>query len=152
MPDSLRPHGLQPTRLLCSWDSPGKDTGVNFLLEKPFPSPGGLPDPGIEPRSPALQADSLPTELQGKLNWINFCISSFEQNFAFWKTKEDECSKKLIDFGTTFSSQGELNNKLLLFGKNIKQHNSLNVFFFLTYLKEFQIWQMTFLPVKGMWC
>ena len=29
----------------------------------PCPSPGDLPDPGIEPRSPALQADSLPTEL-----------------------------------------------------------------------------------------
>jgi len=29
----------------------------------PFPSPRDLPDPGIEPRSPALQADSLPTEL-----------------------------------------------------------------------------------------
>ena len=26
----------------------------------PLPSPGDLPDPGIEPRSPALQADSLP--------------------------------------------------------------------------------------------
>ena len=32
----------------------------------PFPSPGDRPDPGIEPRSLALQADSLPTELQGK--------------------------------------------------------------------------------------
>ena len=32
----------------------------------PFPSPGDLPNPGVEPRSPALQADSLPTELQGK--------------------------------------------------------------------------------------
>ena len=31
----------------------------------PFPSPGDLPDLGIEPRSPALQADSLPSELQG---------------------------------------------------------------------------------------
>ena len=29
----------------------------------PFPSPGDLPDPGIEPRSPIFQADSLPTEL-----------------------------------------------------------------------------------------
>ena len=28
----------------------------------PFPSPGDLPDPGTEPRSPALQADSLPSE------------------------------------------------------------------------------------------
>ena len=28
MTDSLRPHGLQPTRLLCPWDPPGKGTGV----------------------------------------------------------------------------------------------------------------------------
>ena len=32
-----------------------------------FPPPGDLPDPGIEPRSPASQAHSLPTEQQGKL-------------------------------------------------------------------------------------
>ena len=32
----------------------------------PFPSPGNLPDPGIEHRSPALQADSLPSEPPGK--------------------------------------------------------------------------------------
>ena len=31
------------------------------------PSPGDLPDPGIEPGSPALQVDSLPTELSEKL-------------------------------------------------------------------------------------
>ena len=32
----------------------------------PFPSPGDLPDPGIEPRSPALQADALTSEPPGK--------------------------------------------------------------------------------------
>ena len=32
----------------------------------PFPSPGDLPDPGIEPGPPALQADSLPLEPPGK--------------------------------------------------------------------------------------
>jgi len=32
----------------------------------PFPSLGDLPNPGIKPGSPALQEDSLPTELQGK--------------------------------------------------------------------------------------
>ena len=56
--DSLRLHGLQPTRLLCSWDFSGKDTGVgcHFLLQ------------GISQGSnPALQADSLPSELPGKL-------------------------------------------------------------------------------------
>ena len=31
-----------------------------------FPSPGDLPDPGIKPGSPALQADSLPSELPEK--------------------------------------------------------------------------------------
>ena len=32
----------------------------------PFPSPGDLPNPGIEPGSPVLLADFLPTELHGK--------------------------------------------------------------------------------------
>ena len=32
----------------------------------PFPSPGDLPDPGIEPGSPTLQADTLPYEPPGK--------------------------------------------------------------------------------------
>ena len=34
--DSVRPHGLQPTRLLHPWDSPGKNTGVgcHFLLQR----------------------------------------------------------------------------------------------------------------------
>ena len=31
----------------------------------PFPSPGDLPDPGIEPRSPALQVDTFPSEPPG---------------------------------------------------------------------------------------
>ena len=54
--DSSPPHRLQPARLLCPWDSPGKNTGVgcHFLLQ-------GIPDPGIQPGSPALQADSLQT-------------------------------------------------------------------------------------------
>ena len=40
MSDSLRSHGLQPTRLLCPWDSPGKNTGVgcHFLLQGIFPT------------------------------------------------------------------------------------------------------------------
>ena len=156
MSDYLRSHGLQPTRLFCSWDLPSTDLdggteatdetqcvcaqcaqiqklsakksmvwgshccsaicarpqwrlpfgpGLGFQLpsEKskcqllscvqlfgtpwtvahqallsmefswqeywsglPFPSSGDLPDPGIEPRSPALQAGSLPSEPLGK--------------------------------------------------------------------------------------
>jgi len=33
----------------------------------PFPSSGDLPNSGIKPRSPALQADALPTKTGGKL-------------------------------------------------------------------------------------
>ena len=36
----------------------------------PFPTPGDLPDPGIELRSPTLQADSLPTEPPEKLEKV----------------------------------------------------------------------------------
>ena len=38
--NSLRPHGLQPARLLCPWDFPGKKTGVgcHFLLQGIFPT------------------------------------------------------------------------------------------------------------------
>ena len=38
----LWPHGLQPTSLLCSWDFPGKNTGVgcHFLLQRIFPVQG----------------------------------------------------------------------------------------------------------------
>ena len=35
---------------------------ISSLKGSSFPSPGDLPDPGIEPQSPALQADSLPSE------------------------------------------------------------------------------------------
>ena len=54
---SLRPHGLY-----SPWNSPGQNTGVGSLS---LPQ-GNLPNPGIEPRSPALQADSLPVKPQGK--------------------------------------------------------------------------------------
>ena len=36
----------------------------------PFPSPGDLPDPGIEPRSPVLQANALTSEPAGKFYYI----------------------------------------------------------------------------------
>ena len=39
---------------------------LESLLSLGLSSPGDLPDPGIEPGSPALQADSLPPELRGK--------------------------------------------------------------------------------------
>ena len=45
----LRSHGMQPARLLCPWDFPGKNTGVGCH----FPPPKDLPESGVEPTSPA---------------------------------------------------------------------------------------------------
>ena len=55
--DFLRPQGLYSL-----WNSPGQNTGVGSLSLLH----GDLPNPGIEPRSLTLQADSLPAEPQGK--------------------------------------------------------------------------------------
>ena len=62
MSDSLPPHGTCP-RLLCPQDSPGKNTGVgsHSLLQE-------YSQPRYWPQSPALQADSLPSEPPGKPN------------------------------------------------------------------------------------
>ena len=60
MSDSLQPHGLWLTRLLMgfSWQE--------YCNGLPLPCLD-LPDPGIEPASPALQEDSLPLGHQGSL-------------------------------------------------------------------------------------
>ena len=41
------------------------DSSTQYWSGQPFPSPGDLPNPGIEPGSPALQADSLLSEPPG---------------------------------------------------------------------------------------
>jgi len=51
-----------PWTIYSPWNSPGHNTGVGSLSLLQ----GNLPNPGIEPRSPTLQADSLPAEPQGK--------------------------------------------------------------------------------------
>ena len=45
MSDTLRPYGLQPARLLCPWDSVGKNTavGCHALLQGTFPNQGSNP-------------------------------------------------------------------------------------------------------------
>ena len=62
MPMNSKDKAKEPTRLICPWNSPGRNTGVGL----PCPSPGDLPNPGIEPGSPALRADALPSEPPGK--------------------------------------------------------------------------------------
>ena len=66
---------------------------------KPFSSPGYLPNPGIEPRSRALQVDSLPSELprkpsSGRRNCIfkGHRVCLFKGNRSLWTQGEGQCS------------------------------------------------------------
>ena len=60
--DSLGPQELWPARLLCPWGFSRQE----YWSGLPCPPPGDLLNPGIEPRSPALQVDSLPSEPPGE--------------------------------------------------------------------------------------
>ena len=75
MSDFVRSHGLQPARLLCPWGFSRQE----YWSGLPCPSPGYLPDPGIEPRFPALQAVSSPSEPPGKpvASFCTKCIVAF---------------------------------------------------------------------------
>ena len=65
----------------------------------PFPSPGDLPNPGIEPRSPELQADALPSEPPGKPQIgkgvrqgciLSPCIFNLYAEYIMWNARLDE--------------------------------------------------------------
>ena len=67
----------------------------------PFPSPGDLPDPGMQPGTPALQADSLPSEPPGKPFFLIVLYLLFE--FAMDPEKKKKKTKKKTTLNT-FSS------------------------------------------------
>ena len=61
-------NSLRPLELTIAYQAP---PSMGFSRQEywsglPFPSLGHLPNPGIEPKSPSLQTDSLPAEPQGK--------------------------------------------------------------------------------------
>ena len=65
----LRPHGLY-----VAFQAPlsMEFSSQEYWRGYPFLSPGDLPDPGIKPRTPALQTDALPSESPGKPNFGKF--------------------------------------------------------------------------------
>ena len=79
MSDSVRPHGLQSARLLCPWDSPGKNTGVgcHALLQRIFLTQGSNPSL----MSPALAGGFFTTSTSWEASFISFLKVSSQQ----WK-------------------------------------------------------------------
>ena len=72
----------------------------------PFPSPGDLPDPGIKPGCPALQADSLPSEPPGKPRQSGAC-ANIEAEASLERTDREVPSEEM-----EISSIGNLRNWL----------------------------------------
>ena len=62
-----------------------------YLSGLPFPSPGDLPNPGIKPQSPALQADSLPSEPPGKPH-----LTVLQLKILFFILIHEDCLKSHI--------------------------------------------------------
>ena len=94
---SLRPCGLQPARLLCPWDFPGKNTGVgcHFLLQGIFPAQGSIP------HSLHLlhqQVDSLPLG-HPRSPRVAIWLSNSHSHWYTPQRFENWCSNKCIHMG-----------------------------------------------------
>ena len=75
----------------------------------PFPSPGGLPDPGIEPRSLALQADALPSEPPGKGKSLSRVrLFATPRTVAYQASQSMGFSRQEYCSGLPFPSPGDL--------------------------------------------
>ena len=92
MSDSLWSYGLQPARLLCQWNY--KERILEWVA---IPFLGDLPNSGLEPKSPALQADSLlsepprkPTLKVGKVisNWTVIGNNNLSKKNSMYISKD----------------------------------------------------------------
>ena len=75
---------------LCPTLCDPMDYTVHEILQariQPIPSPGDLPNPGVEPGSPALQADSLPIELSWKPFVSKEPINSWDDLITLWNNR-----------------------------------------------------------------
>ena len=105
---------------------------------QPLPSSGDLPNPGIEPGSPALQGDSLPAEPPGKpKNTGMGSLSLLQQIFPTQESNWDllHCRWILYPLScVSYSTQGYLpkRNKSLSIGRLVQVHcRFINLFIFL---------------------
>ena len=75
----------------------------------PFPSPWDFPDPGVEPRSPALQADTLTSEPQGNPN--KYCkLKKKKSPYSLYPGSTELC----VISGEALKSQSFIKNRLMV--------------------------------------
>ena len=103
----------------------------------PFPSPGDLPHPGIEPRSPTLQADALTSEPPGKP--ANLHIIPYKQEEAKVPLPSETRGVKSMEVRTGVLGWCFADNHLLspeLTTKNEKPHNKQKKKHMLSYIQS----------------
>ena len=146
VPDSLRPHGLQPTRLLPPWDFPGKSTGVgcHFLFQKIYPTQGsnlGLPH----------CRQTLPSEPPGK--WPLSYPYNKGHNLDFWSCHQLPAwhingeSPMCHDWGSQgwVSSEGQMSRATIL-----GQHLGIDLAFLFRRSRTWAILSST-ISIWGKW-
>ena len=109
----FHPYGLQPARLLCPWDSPGKNTGVDchFLFQRIFPThrlnpcllcllwqAGSLPL--APPGKPYLLQDNRTTTLSRVTSQTNVEASSTAQGPASTVQRKNEKHSRKLQWGS----------------------------------------------------
>ena len=129
-----------------------------YWREQPFPSPGNLPNPGIESRSPALRADSLPVEPQGKpKNTRMGSLSLLQRIFLTQESNQGllHCRQILYQLsyqGSPIQGPSKAQFKYHLF-HNISPSSSLKFVFFFSVFYFFNVyfWQCwVFVAVLGL--
>ena len=102
MSDSLQPHGLSPTKLLHPWGFSRQE----YWSGLPCPPPGDLPSPGIEPRSPILQADYLLSEPPGKpMNTGGISLSLLQGIFLIQESNQGLLHYRKIIYQLSYKSR-----------------------------------------------
>ena len=97
----------------------------------PFPSPGDLPNPGIEPKSPTLQVDSLPYEPPGKPKNPGVGSLSLLQGI-FVTQKLNQCllhCKQILDQLRNKESFSAHYLIIKIYGCNLKHSEAMHIFF-----------------------
>ena len=97
----------------------------------PFPSPGDLPNPGIEPRSPALHADTLPSEPPGNL--LRLISQYIRQTLIDIKGEIDSNTIIVGDFNTPLtpmdrSSKQKINKETQVLNDTLDEVDLIDVF------------------------
>ena len=93
-----------PTRLLCPWGF----SRQNYWSELPCSLLGDLPYPGIKPRSPTLQTDSLPFEPPGKPRILEWAAYPSSRGYS-WSRNQTRVSCIAGGFSTSWATREALN-------------------------------------------